>query len=159
MKHALCIILLFFPSNAFCENFTCENLLIGRKAEIPNSGFYVHSIGSLYNYETKDGYEHYLLFSKNDNSFQIVLDNNVRSFSVYISSIHKNYFIISNNYASGENIITIYKILDKEPYVKKIYQTQEDNKKRVGWDILEWKNDQITLIRKGEERSLKKIKL
>ena len=160
MKYTLYAILLCFFNHAFCEDFIHKNLPIGEKVEIPHSEFYIGSIGSLANYNTKDGYEHYLLFSKKDNSFRIVINENCRTFSIYLSAINHNYFAISNNYASGESIISIYKIEDKEPYVKKVYQTPEYKNERTGWEIKEWTKEYIILTySKNKDKISKQIKM
>lgn len=156
MKYILYTILFFFFNHAFCEDFTYKQLSIGEKVDIPNSKFCIVSIGSLANYNTQYGYAHYLLFSKKDDSYQIVIDENARTFSVYLSSIYHDYFAISNNYASGESIISVYKIEEKEPYIKKVYQTPENKKERTGWEIKDWTNEYIILTCSTNGRNVSK---
>ena len=59
--------------------------------------------------------------------------------------------VICNNYASKENLLTIYQLLDKEPYLRKIYQTPKNNKDRVSWEVYDWRGNCIILKSKFEE--------
>lgn len=147
-------ILTFFvllTHNTYCSTFTCELLRLNKKIEIPNSLFYLKTIGSLNNYADEKSYDKYVIFSKTDNSFQLVLKSNIRNFTVYLSSLDNTHFVICNNFASKENILTIYQLLDKEPYLKKIYQTPESNNDRVSREVYDWKKDRIILKSESEE--------
>ena len=79
--------------------------------------------------------DEYVIFSKIDDSFQIILDGNIRNFIIYLSSLDKNHFVICNNYASKENLLTIYQLLDKEPYLR-IIRTVFLGKYMIGGEIV-----------------------
>ena len=152
MKFISVIILFFLLSqNVYCSTFTCELMRINKKIGIPNSLFYVKKINSLDKYISENICDEYVIFSKIDDSFQIILDGNIRNFTIYLSSLDKNHFVICNNYASKENVLTIYQLLDKEPYLRKIYQTPKNNKDRVSLEVYDWRENFIILKSKSEE--------
>ncbi|MFR1530316.1 hypothetical protein [Akkermansia sp.] len=147
-------IIVFFvllSHNSYGSTFTHELLTSNKKIGLSDSLFYLKKIESLDSYTNEKSYEGYVIFSKTDNSFQLVLENNIRSFTIYLSSLDNSHFVICNNFASKENILTIYQLLDKEPYLKKIYQTPESNNDRVSWEVYEWKKDHIILKSNSEE--------
>lgn len=137
--------------NSCGSTFTHELLTSNKKIGLSDSLFYLKKIESLDSYANEKSYEGYVIFSKTDNSFQLVLENNIRSFTIYLSSLDNKHFVICNNFASKENILTVYQLLDKKPYLKKIYQTPESNNDRVSWEVYDWKKDHIILKSNSEK--------
>ncbi|MEG0723710.1 MAG: hypothetical protein RR419_05775, partial [Akkermansia sp.] len=144
------IILLNICGISSCNDLKILELDNNEEIKIQESNFSIKSIRSLQNLSSEYGWVNYILLSNKSNGFQIIIDDNTRTFSIYMSPSCKNYFAISNNYASRENKITIYSFINKEPYVHIIYQTPNNEQSRTSWSIKSWKNNKIIMTNSTE---------